>query len=573
MSSHISMSESKKERKLYPVLWRLVCSIITGLLVASSFPPMESWEAAWVALIPMLILARLSSPGRSFKWGFLAGLFRWIPSLAWMLRLSNNGGPLPLVVLGWLLLSASCALFTGGFYASASRLMKWGLGTCGEGQGSDTWLSFLRRVLLVLLIPFLWVGFEYLRSILLTGSAWNVLGVSQYRNLAIIQVAEWGGAYAVSAVLLVMSTALALTALDVFPAKGARRRRMRAELMVGLSICALCWVAGTRRASVFGASRPEDRNVRVAAVQPNIPQLEKWTNEAVLDIYKSLAYQTELAASSTPDLIVWPETALPGSFPNDMEAVRFAVDMASLGSPVLVGAMETAISESTGALEFCNSTFLVEQDGTVPQKYRKISLVPFGEYVPFDRHVPFLRRCAPLGFSCTPGRSNTVFRLKGKDVRFSSLICFEDTVPSLGRKAVLAGARFLINQTNDAWFDGSSGARQHVSHCVFRCVENRVEAVRSANTGITCHIDRRGRLRALEQPGSDSTFAGFAVYGVTIPSDDMELSLYTRYGDSVFALPCAVFAMAACLLILYENRKRRDKQNLRPAEKRGEEDA
>ncbi|MDP6523947.1 MAG: apolipoprotein N-acyltransferase [Kiritimatiellia bacterium] len=571
MSSHVSIPEPKKKQKWYPVIWRLICSIMTGLLVASSSPPMESWEAAWVALIPMLILSRLSSPRSSFKWGFLSGLFHWLPSLAWLLRLCSNGGPLPLVVLGWLLLSAYCALYTGGFYASSSWLINWGLGTSGDGKGIGEWINFLRRPVLVLLVPFLWVGFEYLRSTLLTGFSWNALGVSQYRNLAIIQVAEWGGVYAVSAVLLVMNTAMALTALDVFPADGTRRRRVRVELMIGLSICALCWVMGTRRANLFGSSHPGDRSVKVAAVQPNIPQLEKWTKEAVLDIYRSLAYQTELAATSRPDLIIWPETALPGAFPNDLEAIRFAADMASLGAPVLVGAMETAESESTGDFEFCNSSFLVDPDGAVRQKYRKIHLVPFGEYIPFDRSIPFLSRCAPLGFSCTPGTRSTVFRLKG--IPFSSLICFEDTIPALGRKAVLAGARLLINQTNDAWFDGSSGARQHVSHCVFRCVENRVEAVRSANTGITCHIDRRGRLSALEQLGSGSTFAGFAVYGVTIPSDDMDLSLYTRFGDAIFAVPCAVFAVAACLMILYENRKRRNEHNLHPTEEHGEEDA
>ena len=564
------MSEPEKQQ-VYPAVWRLICSAVTGLLLASSFPPMESWEAVWIAIIPMLVVVSLSSPGRSFKWGFLSGLFRWLPSVAWLLRLCDNGGPPVLVVIGWLALSAYCALYEGGFYACVSWLLKTIQRPRDDDSAALSKLKcYLRRPVLALLVPLCWVGFEYLRSTLFTGFSWNALGISQYRNLAIIQVAEWGGVYAVSFVILLMNTVLAFTVLDVFPGKGSRRRRVRLELLLGLSICAICWVAGARRANRMALPLPGDRDAKIAAVQPNIPQLEKWTQEAVLDIYRSLAYQTELAASSQPDLIVWPETALPGAFPYDVEAITFAANMASLGAPILVGAMETSES-SSGEYQFYNSSFLVATNGTFSQKYRKIHLVPFGEYIPFDRSVPLLSRCAPLGFSCTPGTDSAVFRLNG--ISFSTLICFEDTIPSLTRKAVLGGARFLITQTNDAWFDGSSGAVQHLSHCVFRCVESRVEAVRAANTGVTCHIDRRGRIRALDEEGSGSTFAGFAVYGVTVSADDMEPTLYTRFGDSVFALPCALFAVAICLLVLRETRAAKRKQNLRPDAESGEEDA
>lgn len=127
-------------------------------------------------------------------------------------------------------------------------------------------------------------------------------------------------------------------------------------------------------------------------------------------------------------------------------------------------------------------------------------------------------------------------------VPFSSLICFEDTVAPLARAAVRAGARLLINQTNDAWFEGSSAAVQHMSHCVFRCVENRVPAVRCANLGVTCFIDRTGMI--------DKMTAGLLQDGtaldvecrageVRVPADDMRPTFYTRFGDWPFAIPCA----------------------------------
>jgi apolipoprotein N-acyltransferase len=172
--------------------------------------------------------------------------------------------------------------------------------------------------------------------------------------------------------------------------------------------------------------------------------------------------------------------------------------------------------------------------------------------------VPLLGRLAPLGFSCTPGATSTVFRLdEPAGAAFSSLICFEDTVAPLARRSVLNGARLLVNQTNDAWFDGTAAAVQHMSHGVFRCIENRVPAVRCANTGVTCFIDPLGRVARLEQ-GADALYAQKSDQ-VVLPPRAMALTPYTRYGDLLLALPCAgltglVFVLAA-LAVKRESRR------------------
>jgi apolipoprotein N-acyltransferase len=409
---------------------------------------------------------------------------------------------------------------------------------------------------LVLVVPLLWVGFEYLRGALFTGFPWNPLGVSQFRNLIIIQAAEWGGVYAVSGVLVVFNTVLTITSLRLIGAFSSNRRLiMRLDLGVAVIVFAVCWIGGMNAFRKAGMDAPDTQQVRLAAIQPNIPQLKKWPLEFAQEIYSRLRSQTEVAVMAQPDLIVWPETCVPGPLTTDPETMRFVESLATNNIPLLVGALEEG-AISKWDITVYNSSFLFDGHGAIADVYRKLHLVPFGEYLPFDSKVAFIKRLAPLGFSCTPGTDTTIFHLAKPDTKFAVLICFEDIFAPLSRIAVRKGARFLINQTNDAWFDGSSGALQHLSQCVFRCVENRVGAVRVANTGVTCFIDRSGRTTMLLDATGNARFLGFKLDGLRVSGPDMPLTFYTRYGDIPFALPCGVAAAVVfALVLIHEKRK------------------
>lgn len=489
---------------------------------------------------------------------------------------------MPLVALGWLLLSCYCALYTGAFLSVVSWL--WYKESSGGKKESVNNGQALRNIGLIFAIPLLWVGFEYLRSTLFTGFPWNALGVSQFRNLAVIQLAEWGGVYAVSAIIVLMNTALAITALrltDVY--RHRRHSRFHIELMIGLLACALCWMHGVRTVGRLRTECIEGTELKVAAVQPNIPQLKKWPVEFAREIYNRLRTQTELALMGKPDLVIWPETAVPGPVLTDPESTAFVMEPALQGAPILVGSLEEAKQTTdhgqltTDNIRYYNSSFLFSADGEIIQKYRKQHLVLFGECLPLDRKIDFIRKFAPLGFSCVPGSTNTVFRLRiaerglrniaedrdRKDrIAFSVLICFEDVFAYLARESVRNGARFLINQTNDAWFDKTSAPVQHLSHCVFRCVENRVGAVRCANTGVTCFIDKTGRIenqKMLEREGWGMCVPGFKLSKVLVPGADMPLTFYTRYGDLPFALPCGIISvMVFAFVLITEKRKKKD---------------
>jgi len=559
-----------ESKQAFLVLWRCVGALCSAFLLAAAFPPIEGAEAAWVAMVPLLLLARFSSPLESFRMGFLGGLVFWLISLSWVLRLSQTWGPWPVVALGWVLLACYCALYMGAFLMTVSAILahsarrrtreKPGADAC---NGLVAWHNprIAENLVFLAVVPLLWVGFEYLRSSLFTGFPWNTLGVSQYRNLAVIQVAEWGGVYAVSAVVMTMNAALMLTALRLAAVyRGRRPARLHVELMIGLLVCLLCWMHGVRTVGVMRAEPcGEFVEIRVAAIQPNIPQLQKWPAEFASAIYERLELGTELALFGVPDLIVWPETSVPRCVKTDPQASDFVAAVSRDGAQLLVGSVEIEMQADKD--RYYNSSFLFV-DGKIVQEYRKRHLVPFGEYLPFDKILGFVERLAPVGFSCTPGATSTVFRLRGPRAAFSALICFEDIMAPLAREFVLGGARFLVNQTNDAWFDGSSAAVQHMSHCVFRCVENRVPAVRCANTGVTCFIDKTGLL--------DSTSREVLKRGETrlvnhrtermIVRDDMPLTFYTRYGDIPFALPCAIMASVFLVLVVAGERR----ESLRP---------
>src|SRR6266513_4867662 len=180
------------------------------------------------------------------------------------------------------------------------------------------------------------------------------------------------------------------------------------------------------------------------------------------------------------------------------------------------------------------------------QVYRKVHLVPFGEYIPLRHSFPLFAAVAskwvPGDFDL--GRDHTVFRLTNNDVRVAPLICFEDTVGDLVRQFVLKDANLLVDVTNDAWFLHSGGSRQHLANAIFRCVETRRPMVRAANTGVTCFVNEFGRVTQMLQDETGSRFTdGVLTADVMVPAQP-ELTFYTRHGE-LFAKVCTCVTLIA----------------------------
>ncbi len=508
--------------------WSTLAALLSGVCLALAFPPFEMPALAWVGVVPLLIALLGVTPREGARLGWVAGLTFWLVGLSWLLRLlQTSPAPLLLILLGWLLLAAYCALFTAAF----GLTFAWLAGRIGTDRVWQT-------LLLALLATGLWVGGETWRGLLFGGFPWNALGVSQYRNLALIQCAEWGGVAAVSAVVVFMNAGIAFTVRRYLPGRDRTGYRPHIELFAALLVTALCVRSGVGRVRHHASLPP---TLTVTAIQPAIPQLKKWEDGEAQRILTRLRTLTEpvMAAADKPDLVIWPETATPEVVTAEGESLELVRELTRHGVPLLAGSMDVIDTGDEGLVCY-NTAFLFDEGGQVSGRYDKRHLVPFGEYIPLSGVFPWLARLAPMGWNCTPGKAATVLDVGDPPVSFGCLICFEDILPALSRACVLNGARLLINQTNDAWFDRTGGPLQHMSHSVFRAVETRVPLVRVGNSGITCLVQADGRVvDATVNTWRQPPQAGVVTWPVGIPGPEWTPTLYTRFGDALFALPCA----------------------------------
>jgi apolipoprotein N-acyltransferase len=471
----------------------LLCG--SAIVLGLAFPRTDWDTGAWIALVPLFILALGARPRVAFTWGWLFGTVFFLVLLRWLNFTFRTFSTIPWP-LSWgptLLLAAWCGLFVAAVagltaWLAARRSPSWALATA----------------------PFLWVGAEWLRGHLFGGFPWGTLGYSQHQRLPVIQIAELGGVHAVSLVLVVANAALA----------GAFLLRWRAAVtgvVLGAALVGATLGFGTWRLR----EPPPPGRASVALMQPSIEQPMKFDPDhatVVLRIYQELTRQ---AGAERPALIVWPETAAPTALRRDPALLRLLTTMsAEIGVPLLVGSIDVLDGAPT---RLTNTAFLVGERG-ITERYDKIHLVPFGEYVPLSSVIGFVRGWAEFIADLEPGSRAVVF--PGPPAPFGVVICYEGIFPDLFREFVNNGARLMVNMTNDGWFGRTSGPGQHLSMYPFRAVEHRIAVVRAANTGVSAFIAPTGQV---------VRHLGLFQRGVI--SDQVPLregrTLFTRIGDWV----------------------------------------
>lgn len=381
---------------------------------------------------------------------------------------------------------------------------------------------------------------------MLTGFPWNNLGVTQWENYSLIQIASLGGTGMVSFVLAALNLGIALSVAGLIENRGLRGpRRMHPELYLPILLLVISFSWGSRE--LRRLAHEPTRGFRVGVIQPLAEN--KWSPELAMRNFRVLWELSDAALSLKPDLLLWPETAVPEELRYSETASELVKSLVKSGTPLLLGSLdfETTSNETEVERIYYNSSFLVGTDGTLQSEYRKRHLVMFGEYMPFARYFPFLRSLTPMPEDVTAGTDSGVLRFSGdEDVEMGMLICFEDLMPGLSRELAMEGAELFVNQTNDAWFDPLWGSRGHMANAVFRSIEQRRPMVRGTNSGVSAWIDTRGVVRErIEDPLTGAVrIRGFKIFDVQIPTTP-ETTFYYQY-PRVFTLLCVV--LSVCLV-------------------------
>ena len=460
---------------------------------------------------------------------FIAGSFYWI----WWVPAYN------------LLDEALLAIYLGLYVAV------WGLGVA--------WVRRRTALPLALVAPAFWVVLEYVRSHLsFLSLPWMLLGHTQHlehphhpdrvshghlRADVPHRAGERGSG---------RDGPPRLRALRVVVASRGPQTdcRLAALVPAGL-LLTVTWLYGL---GVTG-ERARSENIATALVHTSVPRDQKWDIAQRRIILEQILALTRTAAGTGPQLIVWPETAVPGDVQHHAP-LRQRVSQAAreANTALLVGSSEHAKFTDRRLLDRrYNNMYLFSPAGEIVGQYRKITLVPFGEYEPLQGIVRWPKAIAAAMGSHLPGDRYTVFTLG--TVPFSAVICWEIVFPDLVRRFVQGGARFIVNASNEAWFAGSAMPDQMLAMSVFRAVENRISVARSANLGISAIIDPYGRVTR-RFPGSGP--GGAPAEGILTGEIPLTESgtFYTRHGD-VFAYACIAAALIMLAGMWFPSRVRR----------------
>lgn len=543
----------------------MALSLVSGLALWASFPPLNLWPLAWIAPVPWLLLTRIPRrfTGGTYLAVWLGALVHWLAMLQGI-RLAH-----PALVFGWLVLAAYVACYI--------PLLVW-LGRVAVRK---------MNIPLVFAAPVIWVGLELIRGYFVTGFSAGLLGHTQTAWTSLLQVADVFGAYGVS--FLLMLAAAAFAQMIPLAWLGAERHVANRwpwwpALPAAATIAAALAYGHYRLAET--PPRADERPLRAALIQGSLDTVfDRSEAEYQRRVERTFQHYDELTAKAIAqpgqlDLVVWPESMFasvesriqePLEVPSGVDispaelrrqigelsrrfqrVVRDAAASLNATPPRGTAAEEgTCFLFGTTTFEYgppapkrYNAALLADPQGRIVGRYYKIHLVMFGEYIPLGEWFPWIYRVTPLGDGLDRGAGPAVMNVGGK--RLAPSICFENVVPHLIRQQVIELSEqgkppdILVTITNDGWFHGSAILDLHLRCAVFRAIENRRPMLIAANTGFSAHIDGSGRVLALGPRRAPAVLSVEA-------KPDGRVPLYHTLGDwpaMVCAAACGV--LGAC---------------------------
>lgn len=578
-----------------------LAAIASGVVLGLCYPKHDFAHLVWIWQMPLLAALWFSRSNRiskktgqlrprwrrGFALGYLSGLTFFLINVSWLFALRKTVDSTGAGLAAWFLMAAYLALYFGLFGAFAASIGRWDHTSTStawaEKTGLPKWLApSLHTLRIAFLNAAVWCFIEWLRGTLLTGFGWNGLGVALQDSLPLIQAAELVGVTGL-AFPIVFGNCVGLATIARFVGEIRNRSTLRPHLdfAVAVALVIAQFLFGLR---CMTRERGETIAVRAVLIQLDYSIKEKWTENSAMEILRTYHQFTNWYTDNEKaeiDLVIWPETALPGRFDNPVIQDFYRVVLAEGGGDwwLLTGqehvdAIQSGTPDAQGNAVLNDVLYnaMTAMRGS-PESYQsrsKIHLVPFGEYLPFRHSFPPLEWIAggfvPSDF--TRGDSYEPIALTDPDLEIIPQICFEDTVGRIGRKFIdktqsTTGPQMLVTVTNNGWFWDSANIPQHLANARFRTVELRRPMARCANTGISCFINEYGSFTDPDDPSGfervirdDDTgsphIRGTMPATLTIPKNP-PVTLYARYGDAFSVL----LGLIALLAILHATRRTR----------------
>lgn len=472
---------------------RFPLALAAGVLIwLCSLPPHGLMVFSIVAFIPVLAALPGEAPGRVAAWGWMGGAAWEFATLWWLIPTIVNYGDIrtPAAIALIIGMCLVLGLYMAGFLSTMALLMKF------RGRGA-----------LLLAAP-AWVLWEWLRGVLFTGFPWWGPGYGLSVNPGLLQLTRLAGVLGLSFLALLTASAVALWITD----RKHSLNKVGVPLALVLLTAAFVW--GYLKNAEPMKQIPQ---IRVAYVQPQIPQDKKWSRDFAEKIMERFERLTSAFKHYKLKLVVWPESSTPFEWDaNAAFRMRVTTLAAEVKAPILLG----SVVSGEGGIE--NAALLVMPDGSTGGKYAKTHLVPFGEYIPLRRLLTFAKPLVEAVGEMKPG---TGFEpLQTPAGRVGVTICYEGIFPGIVRRQVAHGAQILVNMTNDAWYRGTPGPIEHFLIERVRAVETDRYLVRSANYGVSGIVTPRGAVEAATTPGEPASYWGLVEARDTITP-------WTRFGN------------------------------------------
>jgi len=468
-------------------------ALLSGVLLALSFPPLPTGFLAYFGLIPFFFAIKQTGGMQRFRLGYIMGLVYCAGVMYWI---AFNTGTYRWTAI----LSTAMAV---AFIALNIAIFGWALGIIlRRGVPGGWWWT----------AP-LWLAIEYLRAFGTLSFPWLSLSLSQSRYLPVIQLASLTGMHGISFWVVLLN-------MGIFQYLQSRQKPGGSVKWAGvvIGIYLLPVLYGLVVLRTLPGHDINTRPVKVGIVQPNVDPNRTSSGGIRQSDYSDLLFYSTNLLSQQPDIILWPEAAANTYIRHNEFGYRTRVQqwVDTTGVSLLTGALDWETDSGNDlSRHYSNAAILFNPGDTTLQVYRKIKLVPFAEYIPFPKIFGFLYSIDVGQSQFTPGEDPTVLDIRsGIRSQFSVAICYDSTFPQLIRKFRKEGADWLAILTNDAWFGNTTGPYQHAEWARLRAVEMRMPVARAANTGISMLIDPWGRTQTRTNLNTQISIAGTLETGI-----------------------------------------------------------